>query len=71
MIASFGSAGVGRGGVIDTLQVKGDKSAEQSVSTALAALKKSGAVAHRDGKYIVAAGDPATGEAGSEPPASA
>lgn len=63
VIASFGSAGVGRGGIIDALNVKGDKSAEQSVSNALAALKKSGAVAHQDGKYTVAAGDPATTDA--------
>ena len=54
VIASFGSDGVGRGGIIGTLNVKGDKSAEQSVSSALAALKKSGAVAHQDGKYTVA-----------------
>lgn len=59
VIASFGSVGVGRGGVIDTLKVKGDKSAEQSVSTALAALKKSGAVAHQDGKYVMATDEPA------------
>ena len=61
VIASFGSDGVGRGGVISTLNVKGDKSAEQSVSGALAALKKSGAVAHQDGKYTVATGDSAAG----------
>ena len=62
-IAAFGSAGVGRGGIIDALSVKGDKSAEQSVSNALAALKKSGAVAHEDGKYIVATGDSGAAEA--------
>ena len=56
-ITSFGSAGVGRGGIIDALNVKGDKSAEQSVSNALAALKKSGEVSHQDGKYIVVTGD--------------
>lgn len=67
MIAAFGSAGVRRGGLIDALNVKGNKSAEQSVSNALAALKKSGAVAHRDGKYIVATRDPATADAA--PPA--
>ena len=63
VIAAFGSVGVGRGGIIDALNVKGDKSAEQSVSNALAALKKSGAVAHEDGQYIVAPGDSATAEA--------
>ena len=54
VIASFGTDGVARGGVIATLNVKGDRSAEQSVTNALAALKKSGAVAHQDGKYTVA-----------------
>lgn len=50
-IASFGAAGAGRADIIRRLDVKGDKSAEQSVSNALANLKKSGAVAHGDGKY--------------------
>ena len=62
-IAAFGSTGVGRGGIIDALNVKGDKSAEQSVSNALAALKQSGAVMHQDGKYSMATDDPATAEA--------
>lgn len=56
-IASFGAAGAGRADIIRTLDVKGDKSAEQSVSNALAALKKSGEVAHQDGKYIAAAAE--------------
>ena len=60
-IASSDSGGVGRAGIIAALGVKGDKSAEQSVSNALAALKKSGAVAHQDGKYTIAAEDSATG----------
>ena len=63
VIASFGSAGVGRGDIIDTFDVKGDKSAEQSISSALAALKKSGAVKHQDGKYIAATGESAVTEA--------
>ena len=53
VIASLGATGAGRSEIIQTLKVKGTKSAEQSVSNALAALKKSGEVAHRDGKYFV------------------
>ena len=60
VIASFGSAGVSRGDIILTLNVKGERSAEQSVSNALAALKKIAAVAHRDGKYIATPEYPAT-----------
>ncbi|MDE0350239.1 MAG: hypothetical protein OXM56_11115 [Gammaproteobacteria bacterium] len=66
-IAAFGGTGVGRGGIIEALNVKGDKSGEQSVSNALAALKKSGAVTHRDGKYAIATGDAAAADAA--PPA--
>ena len=51
VIEAAGSDGIGRAGIIEQLNVKGDKSAEQSVSNALANLKKSGAVAHGDGKY--------------------
>ncbi len=64
-IASFGSAGAGRADIIQKLNVKGDKSAEQSVSNALAALKKSGDVAHEDGKYI--AGAASAGAPGGDP----
>ena len=46
-IASFGEAGAGRADIIQTLNIKGDKSAAQSVSNALAALKKAGEVAIR------------------------
>ncbi|MDE0348742.1 MAG: hypothetical protein OXM56_03410 [Gammaproteobacteria bacterium] len=74
VIASFGAAGAGRADIIRTLDVKGDKSAEQSVSNALAALKKSGEVAHQDGKYIAAvaeepaaAQEAAPAEAAAEP----
>ena len=71
-IASFGAAGAGRADVIRTLDVKGDKSAEQSVSNALAALKKSGEVAHQDGKYIAqAAQDAAPAPAEAAEPAAA
>ena len=55
VIASFGAAGAGRADIIQALNVKGDKSAEQSVSNALAALKKEEEVAHQDGKYIAQA----------------
>lgn len=71
-IASFGAAGAGRADIIRTLDVKGDKSAEQSVSNALAALKKSGEVAHQDGKYIAQAAEdaaPPPTEAAAEPAA--
>ena len=75
-IASFGAAGAGRADIIRTLDVKGDKSAEQSVSNALAALKKSGEVAHQDGKYVsasaeesAAAEEPAPAELAAEPAA--
>ena len=69
-IASFGAAGAGRADIIRTLDVKGDKSAEQSVSNALAALKKSGEVTHQDGKYMAQAvegAEPAPAEAPAEP----
>ena len=56
-IASFGEAGAGRADIIEALNVKGDKPAEQSVSNALAALKKAGGVAHQDGKYIAQAAE--------------
>ena len=56
-IASFGEAGAGRAEIIETLNVKGDKSAEQSVSNALAALKKAGEVGHQDGKYVAQAAE--------------
>ena len=79
-LAPLGSAGAGRSDIIQTLNVKGDKSAEQSVSNALAALKKSGEVSHQDGKYIAQVADssapapadePASDEPGAadEPPA--
>jgi DNA-binding transcriptional ArsR family regulator len=46
--------GLSRGEILDRLGVKGDKSAEQSVSNALSALKKSEKVNSRDGKYVPA-----------------
>ena len=52
LIGASGRAGVGRAGIIVALNVKGNKSAEQSVSNTLSALKKAGEVRHEDGKYF-------------------
>ncbi len=52
VIGESGSDGIGRAGIILALNVKGNKSAEQSVSNTLSALKKSGEVRHADGKYF-------------------
>ena len=52
IIGASGSDGIGRAGIILALNVKGNKSAEQSVSNTLSALKKSGEVRHADGKYF-------------------
>jgi len=46
------SNGLTRGEILANLGVKGDKSAEQSVSNALTALKKQNLVASRDRKYV-------------------
>jgi hypothetical protein len=46
------SSGLTRGEILATLGVKGDKSAEQSVSNALTALKKQNLVASKDRKYV-------------------
>lgn len=48
------SDGISRGDILDGLGVKGNKSAEQSVSNALNNLKKANKLAQRDGKYIAA-----------------
>jgi DNA-binding transcriptional ArsR family regulator len=48
------SNGLTRGEILSTLGVKGDKSAEQSVSNALTALKKQNLVASKDRKYVAA-----------------
>ena len=50
-IVQSSKAGVGRAGIIDKLGIKGDKSAEQSVSNALSAMKKAGELKHEDGLY--------------------
>lgn len=46
--------GLTRGEIIEKLGIKGDKSQEQSISNALAALKKSGTITATDGKYAIA-----------------
>jgi hypothetical protein len=43
--------GIGRSDILIALELKGDKSGEQSVSNALSALKKTKAVSAKDGKY--------------------
>ncbi len=52
IIGASGGDGIGRAGIITALNVKGNKSAEQSVSNTLSALKKAGEVRHADGKYF-------------------
>jgi hypothetical protein len=46
--------GLSRGEILASMGVKGNRSAEQSVSNALSALKKSAKVNSRQGKYIPA-----------------
>lgn len=43
--------GIGRAAILETMGAKGDKSAEQSISNALAALFKAGNVSRVDGNY--------------------
>jgi len=45
------STGMSRADLLDHLNVKGDKAGEQSVSNALAALKKAGQIDNIDGTY--------------------
>ena len=47
--------GATRADLIDKLNIKGDKAAEQSLSNALASLKKQGHLTQTDGKYAVPA----------------
>ena len=44
--------GISRADLLKAMGVKGDKSAEGSVSNALAALKKAGTIGAKDGKYL-------------------
>lgn len=46
--------GIARAALLEEMGVKGDRSGEQSVSNALAALKKSGAITAQDGVYKAA-----------------
>lgn len=46
--------GVTRGDILAEMNVRGDKSAEQSVSNALANMKKAGKVTAKDGRYFAA-----------------
>jgi hypothetical protein len=46
--------GLSRGGILDGLGLKGNKSGEQSISNALNNMKKAGKLAVKDGKYVVA-----------------
>ena len=47
--------GMKRADVLESMNVKGDKSGEQSVSNALASMKKAGTVTQRDdGSYTLA-----------------
>ena len=46
--------GLSRGEILNQMGVKGNRSAEQSVSNALSALKKSAKVNSRQGKYVPA-----------------
>ena len=46
--------GMTRGGILEGLGLKGNKSGEQSISNALNNMKKAGTIAVRDGKYVAA-----------------
>ena len=46
--------GLSRGGILEKMGLKGDKSGEMSVSNALTALTKANQVARREGKYLAA-----------------
>lgn len=47
-------AGITRAQLLDAMSARGDKSAEQSISNALAALKKAGTITGEGGTYEVA-----------------
>lgn len=46
--------GLSRGEILEALGLKGDKTAEQSISNALNNMKKAGKLTQQDGKYLVA-----------------
>jgi hypothetical protein len=54
VIAKAGRDGLKRGEILKKMNLKGDRSAEQSVSNALSALKKASKVDNKQGKYIAA-----------------
>lgn len=45
--------GLSRGQIFERMAIKGDKTAEKSVSNALTALTKNNQVARREGKYVI------------------
>jgi hypothetical protein len=45
--------GLSRGQIFDRMAIKGDKTAEKSVSNALTALTKNNQVSRREGKYVI------------------
>ena len=46
-------SGLRRGEIFERMAIKGDKTAEKSVSNALTALTKSNQVSRREGKYVI------------------
>lgn len=46
--------GLKRADILERLNIKGERSEEQSVSNALSALKRQGQLEQRDGKYVAA-----------------
>lgn len=46
--------GLSRGQIFERMAIKGDKTAEKSVSNALTALTKNNHISRRDGKYVIA-----------------
>jgi hypothetical protein len=46
-------SGLSRGQIFERLGLKGDKSAEKSISNALTALTKNNQVSRREGKYVI------------------
>ena len=48
------AAGLTRGEIIEALELRGNKSGEQSISNALSALKNANTIGVRDGRYVAA-----------------
>ena len=46
--------GLGRADILEKLSLKGNKSGEQSISNALANMKKAGKIGAKDGRYVLA-----------------